>query len=309
MNEPAQASTLTAATDSSAAVIHELGLVLYVGGAVILAVVVALAVVGAVGKPRKTNPKYWILGAGFAFPVIALSALLIYSIAVQQALHTHAPDSPLRIHIQAKQWWWQFEYETAHGQRIALANELYLPAGRPVELVLTAHDVIHSFWVPALAGKVDMIPGHTNRLVLHTSEPGVYRGQCAEFCGLQHALMAFFVVVVPEESFATWLAAQSKPVRSDDPDAREAYALFEGGGCAACHAIRGTRAVGTLGPDLTHVGSRRSLAAGTLTNHVGTMAGWIAGPQEVKPGSAMPATQQFTGRELRTLSLWLTSLK
>ncbi|HTE39902.1 MAG TPA: cytochrome c oxidase subunit II, partial [Steroidobacteraceae bacterium] len=250
MGDSINSSTLRAAADSSAAVIGELGIVLYVGGTVIFCAVLALAVYGVWTKPRAINAKYWIVGAGLAFPIVTVSALLAYSIVIGNALHIHAPDHPLRIHVQAKQWWWQVDYEVGSGQRVTLANELHIPTDTSVELILTTSDVIHSFWVPALAGKVDMIPGHTNRLILRTSQAGVYRGQCAEFCGLQHALMALFVVAKPKAQFDAWLTEQSESVKLSDAASQTAFALFERGGCAACHTIRGTAAAGTLGPDL-----------------------------------------------------------
>ena len=179
-----------------------------------------------------------------------------------------------------------------------------------MELELLTADVIHSFWVPSLAGKVDMIPGRSNRLVLRADEPGVFRGQCAEYCGAQHALMAFHVVVQAPADFQLWLEreAQSAPLPADTWLA-EGYALFLRGGCQQCHTVRGTPARGTMGPDLTHVGARRALAAGVLDNHIGTMAGWIAGAQDVKPGNFMPSLNVYTGRELRAVSAWLMSLQ
>jgi cytochrome c oxidase subunit 2 len=155
-----------------------------------------------------------------------------------------------------------------------------------------------------------MIPGRTNRLVIRTDQAGVYRGQCAEYCGGQHALMAFHVVAQPREQFEAWLAQQAQPASiPDDPFLREGYEAFFRGDCQECHAIRGTRATARKGPDLTHVGSRRSLAAGVLDNHIGTMAGWIAGSQEVKAGNLMPSANVYSGRDLRALSAWLGSLE
>jgi cytochrome c oxidase subunit 2 len=170
--------------------------------------------------------------------------------------------------------------------------------------------VIHSFWVPSLAGKVDMIPGHRNRLVLRADEPGVHRGQCAEYCGGQHALMAIFVVVQSEADFQRWRVHQAREAAEPaDEFLARGRAAFMRGGCAECHTVRGTEARGDLGPDLTHVGSRRSLAAGVLHNHVGTMAGWIAGTQAIKPGSLMPDSRAYDGAELRALAAWLKSLE
>jgi cytochrome c oxidase subunit II len=185
-----------------------------------------------------------------------------------------------------------------------------LPVNRPVELVLSSTDVIHSFWAPSLAGKVDMIPGRTTRLLMQTSEVGVFRGQCAEYCGGQHALMSLFVVTQEPAEFDAWLSRQAQPV-SEPRDAffKVGYDAFFKGDCHTCHTVRGTPAEGTDGPDLTHVGGRKSLAAGALNNHIGTMAGWIAGAQDIKPGNKMPSDPIFTGEELRALAAWLGNLE
>jgi cytochrome c oxidase subunit 2 len=209
-----------------------------------------------------------------------------------------------------RQWWWDFRYTTPEGSAIALANELHIPVGQPVEIVLATDDVIHSFWVPALAGKVDMVPGRTNRLVMTAATTGVYRGQCAEYCGLQHALMAFVVVAQPAPQFREWLAAQARPARAPtDAFRRRGQRLFFAARCQECHAIRGTAAEGRSGPDLTHVGSRLTLGAGILDNHAGTMAGWIAGAQDLKRGNAMPSMNVFAGEDLRAVAAYLSGLK
>jgi cytochrome c oxidase subunit II len=303
-------STLHAAAGSSAETLHELGLVLYVGAALIFIAVMYLAVRALIAPERAIKPGRWILGGGILLPVAVLSALLVYSLTVVDRLDAEASPDPLRIVVTGKQWWWEVRYALPGSTPIVLANELHVPIGRAIQLELATADVIHSFWAPSLAGKVDMIPGRTNRLVIRVDEPGVYRGQCAEYCGGQHALMAFYVVAEDEASFRTWLAREAQPARdSDDAFLRLGREMFFRGGCQRCHRIRGTDADGSDGPDLTHVGSRRSLAAGVLRNHVGTMAGWIAGAQDVKPGNRMPSMNVYTGRELRALSAWLESLQ
>jgi cytochrome c oxidase subunit II len=304
-------SALDAARGSAAAQIHELGLALYVGGGLILVLVLGLALYGVYGAPGKITPKRWLLGGGVAFPVVVLAALFIYAWIIGETLHAHRAADALRIHVTARQWWWEVHYEQHDGRiDVAIANELHIPVDRPVDIFLTTGDVIHSFWVPSLAGKVDMIPGRVNHLQVHTREAGIYRGQCAEYCGAQHALMAFHVIAEPEDRFETWLTQQSQAAAlPTDPALSRGRELFFRGGCAGCHAIRGTEANGKLGPDLTHIGSRRSLAAGSLSNHIGTMAGWIAGAQDLKPGSLMPNADSYTGLELRTLSAWLEALK
>ena len=324
-----------AAPDRGAALLHELGIVLYVGAALIFVVVMALVLHATFAGRLRASTRAWVIGGGIVFPAITLFALLTYSLAVGSAVSALdsgtalrlildcfgidarsriPPPAPgaLRIHVIGKQWWWDVRYELANGdsRRAVLANELRIPLDEPVELVLTSTDVIHSFWAPSLAGKVDMIPGRTNRLVIRTSEPGVYRAQCAEYCGGQHALMALYVIAEPRERFESWLRQQAAPASMpEDEFLQLGYEAFFKGKCSECHTVRGTPAVGEDGPDLTHVGGRQSLAAGVLRNHVGTMAGWIAGSQDIKPGNRMPDSEIYTGRELRALSAWLESLQ
>jgi cytochrome c oxidase subunit 2 len=310
MNDAQVQSTLDPAPGSAAWPVAELGLVLYAGAAVILAVVCILAISGVVAGPRRVDARRWLLVGGIVLPGILLVALFIYALGIGHALVAPAGSDALRVHVTGKQWWWEVRYENGSDEGVVLANELHIPLGRPVELLLGSSDVIHSFWVPALAGKVDMIPGRTTRLVIRTDRAGTWRGQCAEFCGAQHALMAFHVVAEPAADFEAWLARQARDAApAADSASRLGQDLFFRAGCADCHAVRGTAADGALGPDLTHVGSRQSLAAGTLGNHVGTMAGWIAGTQDIKAGSLMPATDTLTGPELRALSAWLESLE
>lgn len=334
--EPRAASSMIRpAAGSGAALIDQLGTVLYVGGAAIFIVVMILAVWGVYGRGRAINAQRWIIGGGLIFPAVTLTVLLVYSLAVGNALTAigtsnalqlflecfgvgstsagarDTSDGVLRIHVVGKQWWWEVRYEPpGGGEPVVLANEIRMPTDRAVELVLSTTDVIHSFWAPALAGKVDMIPGRTTRLRLQTSEEGTFRALCAEYCGGQHALMLLFVVTQEPAEFDAWLARQREPAGvPSDPFLKLGHDAFFKGDCHACHTIRGTPADATDGPDLTHVGSRKSLAAGVLDNHIGTMAGWIAGPQDVKPGNKMPETPVFTGTELRALSAWLGSLE
>jgi cytochrome c oxidase subunit II len=293
--------------------IHELGLVLYAGATLIFLLVLGLTLFGAFTRAREVAASTWVIGGGVIFPTVALAALLIYEIHIGNALSAAAPR-PAEIEVTGKLWWWEVRYnyrkDGGNGSHAVLANELYLPVGRPVEIALTTDNVIHSFWIPALAGKVDMIPGRTNRLVLEARAPGVYRGQCAEYCGVQHAWMAFYVVAVSEEAYGAWLASQAAPAR-ETIDAFELRGrdAFLREGCGNCHTIRGTSANGTAGPDLTHVGSRRSLAAGRLDNHAGTLAGWIADSQRIKPGNLMPSISTLSGEDLRAIAAYLEGLK
>ena len=248
-----------------------------------------------------------IIGGGVVVPTVVLAALLSWGLGLMPDLR--APGDALRVHVQGEQWWWRVRYETPGGDVIA-ANEIRLPTGARSEIVLTADEVIHSFWVPALGGKTDMIPGRTNRMSLAPTVPGIYRGQCAEFCGAAHAQMALEAVVMEPEAFGDWLAAESAPARAPEGDAeRRGAEVFAREGCGACHAIRGTRHVGRVGPDLTHVGSRASLAAGILPNDVGGFARWIAATRLLKPDARMPAYPDLPAADLSALAAYMEALQ
>jgi cytochrome c oxidase subunit 2 len=293
---------------AAAALIHELGLWMYIGGGLALALVVALTLYGAFSAPRPVSERAWIVGGGLVFPSVVLAALLAYALYVGSSLS--APPAGARaIDVVGKQWWWEVRYPVAGGS-VRLANELRIPAGRPMEIVLSSDDVIHSFWVPALAGKVDMIPGRVTRIFIEAREPGVYRGQCAEFCGMQHGWMAFYVVALPEQEYSAWLEQQAAPAAEPaDAFLARGRERFLAEGCGTCHSVRGTPAAGTQGPDLTHVGGRLSLGAGRLGTGAGALAAWIADPQHLKPGNLMPATRTLAGEDLRALASYLESLK
>jgi cytochrome c oxidase subunit 2 len=250
---------------------------------------------------------------GVAFPVVALTALLVYGLVLTGGFATPPGEAPLRIAVNGERWWWRLAYLDEAGEpAFASANEIRVPVGRPVELLLTSDNVIHSFWVPALGGKLDMIPGRENRLVVEASRPGIYRGQCAEYCGGAHALMAFDVVALDADEFDAWQAVQAAPAPAPAPsDAVLAHGrdVFLSAGCGACHGIRGIDAAGVLGPDLTHLGSRLTLAAGTLPNNRGTLAAWITQAQALKPGTLMPSFDILEPEELNALVLYLESLK
>ncbi|HEX8606357.1 MAG TPA: c-type cytochrome, partial [Pseudoduganella sp.] len=285
---PRQSALAPAGRD--AAIIDGLNWAMTIGAAIIFVAVAAL-VVRALRPNRPVSARVWIVGGGLLLPLAILTALLAWSLASTAALSRPSSLTPLRVAVTAKMWWWEVRYiDPATGRDVVLANEIRLPVGRPAYLALTTSDVIHSFWVPALAGKVDMVPGRVHGLTLQADRAGTWRGQCAEFCGLQHARMALHVVAAPAAEFDAWLAGQARPA-TDPADAqllRGRQAFLERR-CDACHAVRGVADGGAAGPDLTHVGSRLALAAGTLPVHQGTLAGWIADPQSIKPGARMPA--------------------
>jgi cytochrome c oxidase subunit 2 len=244
-----------------------------------------------------------------AATVVVLFMVLVFDLGVARGLAPDAAPS-LSIHVIGHQWWWEIEYEDSIPQRrVRLANEIHLPVGQRVLVKLDSHDVIHSFWVPNLAGKRDLIPGHHTQTWIHADRPGVYRAQCAEFCGLEHAKMSLFVVAESRERFTAWLDAQrASPLPPTDTLAVRGRLVLESGSCAMCHTVASTLARGRVGPDLTHVASRNSLAAGTLPNTPGYLAGWIVDPQTIKPGAQMPANQ-LSPADLRAVVAYLTTLR
>ena len=219
------------------------------------------------------------------------------------------PTAPaVTLEITGHQWWWEARYVGADpSQTFVTANEIHIPVGRPVLVKLKGADVIHSFWIPALAGKTDTIPGRTNLTWLQADRPGTYRGQCTEYCGLQHAHMAAFVIAEAPEAFEAWRQGQLRPAPPAAPAAASGEALFVAR-CGSCHRVRGTGAGGRLGPDLTHLMSRATLAAGVVPNTPAGLAGWIANPQALKPGARMPASG-LDGVELGQVTAYLGGLK
>lgn len=296
-----------------AARIAALGWILFIGAAAIFLAVLALTAVALRGPARArrllARPAL-VVAAGIAFPLLALTALLAYVFGpATRMAGGHGVPPAARIEISGELWWWRVRYLDPAGQvDFETANEIHIPVGQPVEFLLKSDNVIHSFWIPELAGKVDMIPGRVNRLRVLARTPGTLRGLCAEYCGAQHARMRFDVRATTPAQFEAWRQARRQPARQAGPTLRRGEQLFRQA-CAQCHAVRGTPAMGTRGPDLTHVGSRASLAAGTLPNGAGALAGWIAGGQHIKPGNGMPAFDQLPGEDLRALASYLDHLK
>ncbi|HEV8209074.1 MAG TPA: cytochrome c oxidase subunit II [Vicinamibacterales bacterium] len=239
-----------------------------------------------------------------------LLAMLVASVLTDRALARLSLVDAVHVEVTAHQWWWELQYSgSPESARFTTANELHVPVGRPVVLTLKADDVIHSFWVPSLAGKKDLIPGRTTTLHLRADQAGRYRGQCAEFCGFQHAFMAFEVIADPPERFEAWMAGQRRPASEPaDATTRRGQEVFLRSTCVLCHAIEGTAAAARKAPDLTHVGARTTLAAGTLPNGETEMQRWIADPQRLKPGVNMPAAT-LPAADLAALAAYLVSLK
>jgi cytochrome c oxidase subunit II len=254
-----------------------------------------------------------IIGGGAVLPTVALAALLTYGLSMMPDLLAPPSGEHLKIAVSGEQWWWRVRYlATASngGGSVELANEIRLPVGEPVTFEVESPDVIHSFWIPALGGKIDMIPGRVNRLTLEPTRTGVFRGVCAEYCGTSHALMGFDVIILEKADFTAWLQRQREPASTpQQPVAARGQALFIGNGCGACHTVRGSPADGVVGPDLTHVGSRNSLGAGTLPNDPDALLHWMAHTETVKPGVHMPAFGMLPPEDLKALATYLDGLK
>lgn len=301
------------------------------GMGVVVTAIVAVALVVAISGParwkRRLGGEKSIWWLGIAFPTVVLAGLLIWGLSLTASLTDPITGREPRIRITAHMWWWDVEYLDPQG-RVVLrdANELRLPVGRPVVLELRSADVIHSFWVPNLSGKEDMIPGRTNRLKVQADKPGRFGGICAEYCGGPHALMGFVAVALGDGDYRRWLAGEAvapgpadaqqevpgrlpaivrrTPVQAA-PATLDGRALFMANGCAACHRVAGTEANGLTGPDLTHLSRRLTLGAGVLPNNRGTLVGWIGDSQAIKPGNRMPVYDMLSAQELNAIAGWL----
>ncbi len=254
------------------------------------------------GGPSGTT---WIVWGGVVVPVIILGVLAWTTVEAVAELRNPQPGA-VRIEVTGHRWWWAVSYPDAG---VTTANEVHLPVGRQADIGLSTDDVIHSFWVPQLAGKLDMIPGQHNILRFTPTAVGVYRGECAEFCGIEHAKMNFVVIVQTQAQFGAWLArAELTPSPPDGEAAQRGELVFVREPCAGCHTIKGTQAQGTVGPDLTNIGSRLTLGAATIPNTAGNLAGWIANAQAIKPGALMPP-MALSASDLHDLVTYLEGLK
>lgn len=309
-------STLDAKGPVSSA-ISRLSWVLFVIAAIVFVVVVVLLITGVVKKPgnrpdrlgvyrsNSTEQRVIAIG-GIAIPAVILIAIFAYSLRDMVTLAKPDQEPTVTIDVTGHQWWWEVRYED---QGVVTANEIHIPTGEPIEFKLTTADVIHSFWVPNLSQKKDLIPGKENSLWLQADEPGTYQGQCAEFCGDAHAFMGFTVIAEAPENYQAWLTNQQQVYTgSSDSLVSQGEQVFFGAACVYCHTVRGTSATGTIGPDLTHLASRQSLAADTVDNTPETLGVWIVSPETIKPNSLMPGTD-FTPEELKALIAFLESLK
>ncbi len=283
------------------------------------AVFVVFAVFLALGlfRPRSTETptgpeqphrfSAWMIGAGVAVPLVIIAVVFAATVHAMRGVATTVPRGALVVDVVGHQWWWEVRYPE---EGIVTANELHLPVGRQVALRLTSRDVIHSFWVPELGGKLDMLPDGVNTLVLEADAPGRFVSRCAEFCGLQHTLMGMTVVAEPPQQFDSWVAARRPPAATpDEGAARRGLDVFLGPGrCAQCHTVRGTAAAGTAGPDLTHVASRPTLGAGPFPNNEENRSTWVSDPHTLKRGVAMPAAE-LSREDLEAVLAYMGSLR
>jgi cytochrome c oxidase subunit II len=291
------------AAGEAARSIETMAWVLFIGGTVILAGVMLLLACALRRGPGTVNARLWVIGGGLVFPGAVLAALFAWTLPMAPSWKPIPTSDAVVVRVTGHMWWWDVRYG-----EVRTANEIRIPVGRPVFLALDSVDVIHSFWVPQLAGKLDMVPGRLQHLQLTAERPGTYRGQCAEFCGEQHAKMALQVVALPPAEFDAWLAALAQPAVAA-PAQEAGRRAFLAQRCDACHAVRGVTGDSRLGPDLTHVGSRLQLAAGTLPNTDAGRQEWIAHVQRVKSGARMPSYERLGDETVAAIALWLGALR
>jgi cytochrome c oxidase subunit 2 len=270
--------------------------------------VLMMLLIWYVWKSNRGARAWWVWAGGIVLPLVSITVLMGFSTYTLQSI-TEREDDAFVIEVTGKQFWWDIVYDP-DGIAMRDANEIVLPRGVPVTLRLKSDNVIHSFWIPSIAGKMDMIPGRVNEMTLTATETGRFRGQCAEFCGLSHPDMAFEAVVVEPDAFERWVI-ETKDEAEDAarPMLRRGREVFLKAGCAACHAIRGVAEGARLGPDLTRVGGRGALGAGMWRMNQGNIAGWIADVGDMKPGAQMPSYNHLSGPDLRAVSAYLMSLE
>lgn len=314
---PAEQPTMFGAAGPAAEAIASLGWYLIAMTTLVTLLIVGLILAGIrrggrgdMREPPDTSTlpgvvRRWVILGGGVFPASVLLITLLVVLATMAAREPHPDVDTYDVDLIGHQWWWEVQYPELG---IVSANEIHIPVGQEVRIRLRSADVIHSFWIPQLQGKIDLIPGKRNEIRLQADRPGVFRGACAEYCGRQHAHMDLFVVAHEEDDLERWWRRESLPARVPrDPLTLAGARRFEGSACAYCHTIRGTPARGTIGPDLTHVGSRRMIAS-VLPNTQAAISGWIANPHNLKPGTLMPPFA-IEGEELRALGAYLESLK
>ncbi|MGE5378133.1 MAG: cytochrome c oxidase subunit II [Bacteroidota bacterium] len=291
-------------------------------GTVIFLVVTGLLLAALLRRKRATSDtapeidnldegSRWPILGGILLPLVVLTVVFGYSIFTLAAVENPFGKKDVQIEVVGRRWWWEVKYPD---EGVVTANEIHIPVGKPVEITLQTADVIHSFWIPQLHGKMDLIPKRINKIVIQADQPGVYRGECAEFCGLQHAHMGFMVVAQSQADYDSWVQAQSQSAAEPaDANTQKGQQVFMNAGCVFCHTVRGLddkqidRSGIDLGPDLTHLDSRLTIAGASLTKNRGNLAGWVIDPQHVKPGSLMPE-MHMNSEDLQALLAYLESL-
>jgi cytochrome c oxidase subunit 2 len=264
----------------------------------------------AAPQPARERRIGWMVASCVGLTVVVLLIFLAVNVITGHKLALLAADNAVTIQLTGYRWWWKVQYpDPIPARHVITANEIHIPVGRPVLINTDSQDVIHSFWVPSLHGKRDLVPGNPSAIWIQADRPGRFEGQCAEFCGLQHAHMRLLVIAEPVEQYQAWLDAQRQAaVAPSDPIAQRGLHVFETGPCALCHSVRGTEASGQVAPDLTHFASRATIAAGTLPNTPGHLAAWIVDPQHIKPGNAMPPNS-LSPEDLQALLAYLGGLQ
>jgi cytochrome c oxidase subunit 2 len=312
--------SVLAPAGTQASSIHALWSLMLWTSVAVFVIVLAMLIVGVIRGMRNRSTDDSSLpserslsravGLAVGATVLILIALLTASIFTTRAIDSLQASSAITIALTGHQWWWEVQYEDAiPSRRVITADELHIPVNRPVVFKVTSRDVIHSFWVPNLQGKRDLIPGYTTAIWLQADRRGVFRGQCAEFCGMQHAHMALEIVAESDQDFESWLDAMRQPARDpSDPRPRRGRDVFMQARCAGCHRIAGTDAAGQIAPDLTHIATRTTLAAGTMPNTADNLAAWIQDPQHVKPGNQMPPNP-LPADDLQALVAYLGTLR
>jgi cytochrome c oxidase subunit II len=292
---------------------------MYATAAVVFVLVMAALLWGALRRrgpgelpadPAKERRLRRVVTGATAITIVILFVFLVLDISVGRAVTATPGRDAVQVRVTGHQWWWEVQYRDSLPQRwVTTANEIHVPVGRPVAVELRSTDVIHSFWPPNLSGKRDLVPGNENSLWFQADSAGVYRAECAEYCGHQHAKMAMIVVAEPPDSFARWLTQQRDTAHTPaDSLTRRGQEVFLSSACVMCHSIAGTPAGSRVGPDLTHLASRATIAAGTLPNTRGNLAGWIVDPQRIKPGAKMPPNQ-LDPDDLQALLAYLETLR
>jgi cytochrome c oxidase subunit 2 len=317
----AGAPTALSPASSNATLIYNLILVIFGIAAVVFVVVEGVLIYSVVRfsrRPADEQPSQvegnrrleiaWTVAPAIVLAIVfVVSARTLWLLSYRPTLTPGTSSDPqaLHVHVVGHQWWWEFDYPDL---KIVTASELHVPVGAVVDLSLTSVDVIHSFWVPQLGGKMDVIPGHDNQTWFQATQPGTYHGQCAEFCGVEHADMRFDVVVESPDQFQAWVKQQQSPLPPMAGDAAQGEQIFLNGACVGCHTIDGTKAQGKIGPNLTHFATRQIFAGGVLKNTPDNLATWLADPQKVKPGNLMPNLHLST-QQIDALVAYLESTK